>query len=344
MEKRNFRDCSFSVYRCDSPDATQLVIMHGICEHSYRYIPFIKALNKQGFDCTLIDHPGHGQNISSNPFTDSFFQLYDSLEDDLVKSLEGFTETTLLENSKGFQKSFTKKNKTLKLDELISFQKEFITFLFKEKVYSRNKATFLLGQSMGGLITVALGEQIKDLNGIILLSPALKASAKPLENQSAKERIRHKMETKVIDKSDESFDNSSLFKTLVLSPLLSLNPVNDSSWAADYISDIPEVNELFSKDPFIGRKLSLKFLQSIQREMKLQREMYREYEVPVFIEFGSDDKVVNPEGSHDFIHRRLNGNKHFFKALSDYEPHEIHNSKRRNYLINDIKEWTDSLN
>jgi len=248
-----------------------------------------------------------------------------------------------ISREKEFQKRFTCTNKNLLLEQIISFQEEFTSFLFNEKIFSRNKPTFLLGQSMGGLIAATLGEKLKDTSGVILLSPALKASAKPITNSSTSESIRHKIENKVISKSDESFEKNSFFKTFVLSPLLTLNPVNDCSWAANYISDIPEINEVFSKDPFIGRKLSLKFLQSIQQQMKRQREQIQQYPIPVFIEYGAEDKIVNPEGSQDFIRKRLSNKGHFFKELGNYEPHEIHNSKRRSYLVNDIKEWTQEL-
>lgn len=343
MEKRNFRDWNFNVYRSDSANPVQIIILHGICEHSFRYIPFIKNLNKEGYDCALIDHPGHGQNILSDGFDEKLYDFYDSLEDDLSLTMEKLKSFPNSDKEKEFQKHFAKINKQLRLETLIDFQKDFIAFLFSEKIFSRKVQTFILGQSMGGLIASSVSNNAKGITGTILLSPALKAISKPLNMLSKSDNIRHKIENKVITKSDESFENNSLFKTFVLSPLLSLNPVSDCSWAADFISDIPEINEVFSKDPFIGRKLSFKFLQSIQKEMKSQRETDEEYKIPVFIEYGTDDKIVNAEGSEDFINKRLQGKKHFFKALKNYQPHEIHNSKRRNYLINDIKEWTASL-
>lgn len=339
MEKRIFRDWHFNVYRSESGNAVQLIILHGICEHSYRYIPFIKCLNKAGFDCTLIDHPGHGQNILSEPFNEELCKFYESLENDLAVSMDKLRNFPNVSLEKAFQKAFAKTNKNLRLDHLITFQKDFISFVFSEKIFARNRPTFLLGQSLGGLIAAALGNELKGIKGTVLLSPAFKAASKQSEGDS----LKHRFENTIIEKSDESFNRNSLFKTFVLSPLLTLNPVSDCSWASDFISDIPEINEVFSKDPFIGRKLSLKFLQSIQREMKIQRESTTPCSIPFFIEYGTDDKIVNPEGSQEFINNRMAAKENFFKALKNYQPHEIHNSKRRNYLINDIQEWIGSL-
>ena len=343
MEQKNFRDIPFNIYRSECVDPGQIVIFHGICEHSYRYIPFIKQLNEIGFDCTLIDHPGHGQHISSEVFNNDFYHFYEHLENDFATSLEKVKVFSEPAKNAKFQKRFLKMNKKLKLDEIINFQNEFFSFLFKEKIYSRNKSTFILGQSMGGLIASIIGEEKENLAGIILLSPAFKAIPKPLNETVKTDQLRHKIESTIINKSDESFTQKSLFNNVVLNPLLGLNPTNDCSWASRYISDIGEINELFSNDPYIGSKLSLKFLQSIQYHMKKQRECKEEYPFPVFIEFGMDDKIVSSEGSEEFIHNRLTGYQHFIKPLKDFKPHEIHNSQRRNYLLSDLREWAGYL-
>lgn len=343
MEKRNFRDLTFRVYRSEARDPVQLFIFHGICEHSFRYLPFIKHLNRIGFDCTMIDHPGHGQQVNAVAFNDDFYKFYDSVEEDLEKATHKILDISTLDKPKSFQKAFSRKNKKLHLNDIITFQKDFYDFVFREKVFSRNQPTMLLGQSMGGLIAADLSSKINDLAGTILLSPAFRALPKPLKQNSSADKIRHKVETSIISKSDESFEQRSLFSTALLKPLLSVNPLSDCSWAGRYISDMEEVNDLFLKDPYIGRKLSLKFLQSIQKNMKEQRNLKEEFPCPVYIEFGLEDKIVCPEGSKEFIANRLTGKNHFFKPLKDFMPHEIHNSKRRNYLVNDIQEWLQKL-
>ena len=343
MEKLNFRNSTFHIFRSQQSNATQLIIFHGICEHSLRYLPFIKKLNKIGFDCTLIDHPGHGQNILGEPFSDDFFSFYNSLDKDLENATHRILDFKNLGKAKSFQNEFLKANKKLHIEDIISYQNEFYSFLFREKIFNRNQKTMLLGQSMGGLVATALAPKLNEISGTILMSPALKAIPKPINTNSLTDRIRHKVETKIIKESDESFSQKTLFSKILLNPVIALNPASNCSWAHKYISDIAEVNDIFSKDPFIGRKVSLKFLQSIQALMKKQRELKENFPCPVFIEFGLEDKIINAEGSKEFIGNRLNDSGNFFKALEGFQPHEIHNSKRQNYLLNDIEEWVKNL-
>lgn len=39
-------------------------IVHGMCEHKERYIPFIQKLNDNGYTVVINDHRGHGKSIS----------------------------------------------------------------------------------------------------------------------------------------------------------------------------------------------------------------------------------------------------------------------------------------
>lgn len=343
MEKRNFRNSTFHIFRSPQNNPTQLIIFHGICEHPLRYLPFIKKLNNIGFDCTLIDHPGHGQNILGAPFCDEFFSFYDSLEKDLEKATHQILDFKKLTKANSFQKEFLKANKKLHIDDIISYQREFYSFLFREKIYNRNQKTILLGQSMGGLVAATLTPMLDEISGTILMSPAFKAIPKPINVNSFTDRMRHKIETIIIKKSDESFSQETLFSKMALNSMIALNPTSNCSWAYKYISDIAEINDIFSKDPFIGRKVSLKFLHSIQALMKKQRDIKENFSCSVFIEFGLEDKIINAEGSKEFISNRLNGPANFFKALKGFQPHEIHNSKRQNYLLNDIEEWAKNL-
>lgn len=343
MEKLNFRNTPFLLFRSKQNNPVQLIINHGICEHSLRYLPFIKKLNNIGFDCVLIDHPGHGQNIVQESFSENFFHFYDSLDKDLEQSVRKIGELQHSSPAKNFQKKFLRKNKSLLFEDIVDFQKDFYSFLFREKIFNRSQKTIILGQSMGGLITVQMAQEINDLSGIILLSPAFKALTKPKNENSRLDRWRYKLENRILTKSDESFTQSSLFSKFILKPVLSINPANDCSWASHYVSDIGEINEIFSIDPFIGRKVSLKFLQSIQHQMKIQREIKCNFPCPVFIEYGEQDKIVSAAGSAEFISNRLNNSENFVKPIQNFEPHEIHNSKRRSYLVNDILEWSQEL-
>ena len=38
-------------------------IVHGMCEHKERYLPFMQYLNTRGYICIAHDHRGHGKSI-----------------------------------------------------------------------------------------------------------------------------------------------------------------------------------------------------------------------------------------------------------------------------------------
>lgn len=44
-----------------------VVLVHGMAEHSLRYAPFAEFLNKNGFDVYACDHIGHGKAVSQDP-------------------------------------------------------------------------------------------------------------------------------------------------------------------------------------------------------------------------------------------------------------------------------------
>lgn len=49
-------------------------IVHGMCEHKERYLPFMQYLNTRGYICIVHDHRGHGKSIRS---TDDLGYFYD---------------------------------------------------------------------------------------------------------------------------------------------------------------------------------------------------------------------------------------------------------------------------
>lgn len=48
----------------DSPKAV-LQLVHGMCEHKERYIPFMEYMAEQGFACVIHDHRGHGRSVKA---------------------------------------------------------------------------------------------------------------------------------------------------------------------------------------------------------------------------------------------------------------------------------------
>ena len=38
-------------------------LLHGMCEHKERYLPFMEYLNRQGLITVIHDHRGHGRSV-----------------------------------------------------------------------------------------------------------------------------------------------------------------------------------------------------------------------------------------------------------------------------------------
>ena len=82
-----------SVLTCRPPDGTGIrgviQLVHGMCEHKERYIPFMEYLSANGFACIIHDHRGHGESVRSSEDLGYFYDGgYLALVDD-IKAVNG---------------------------------------------------------------------------------------------------------------------------------------------------------------------------------------------------------------------------------------------------------------
>ena len=325
-----------------------VLIFHGICEHSLRYTYLIDFLNKQGISCAAIDHLGHGQQVSSSENFQEQSKLY--RQSPTSKSLLESFHSCRKENRESFQSSFYKANHALDLNEIVQFQKEYIHFLYQENIFSKDKPLFLLGQSMGGLIAAELSYVIKDDNlpfkGSILLSPAFKPIATHLPGFL--NGLRYTVEQTFLNKCWQACQGKSpLFSKTIFRAALAANPPVDSGKVGDFICDIVENNELFKNDPLIGRNITLRFLHSILVLMTQVHDKAAEFPRPFLLLYGEDDKIVHSQGSKDFFQINNQSKNKFPESSSTcYEgffPHELHNSSKQSEIMQEIATWITTL-
>lgn len=69
-----------STYYIENPRAT-IIVVHGIAEHSGRYVELAEILNKEGYDVLLYDHLGHGKSSGKRGKLKSFHNNIDVLHD-----------------------------------------------------------------------------------------------------------------------------------------------------------------------------------------------------------------------------------------------------------------------
>lgn len=83
-----------SVLTCGPQEGARGVVqlVHGMCEHKERYIPFMKFLAGEGYASIIHDHRGHGESIRSSEDLGYFYEGgYIALIDDIkaVNSIAG---------------------------------------------------------------------------------------------------------------------------------------------------------------------------------------------------------------------------------------------------------------
>jgi alpha-beta hydrolase superfamily lysophospholipase len=47
----------------ETPPKAVVQLVHGMCEHKMRYLPFMEHLAQQGYACCMHDHRGHGKSV-----------------------------------------------------------------------------------------------------------------------------------------------------------------------------------------------------------------------------------------------------------------------------------------
>lgn len=84
-------DIFIRLYEVANPKAI-VHIIHGMAEHSYNYIDFIKFLNANGFTVIAHDHRGHGKSISEK-YPTGYMRLTEEVIDD-VYAVNSFARET----------------------------------------------------------------------------------------------------------------------------------------------------------------------------------------------------------------------------------------------------------
>ena len=257
-------------YQCwlpkNEPKAILLVV-HGLAEHSGRYINIANHFVPMGYAVYGIDHIGHGKSDGKRVYIEQF--------QDYIQTIKIY------------------------FDMIRDWQTE--------------KPIFMIGHSLGGLITTAyLLKYEKELSGAILSGPAIKM---PDISQIT------------------IYTGKILSLILPRIGLLQLNP--------DGVSRDPAVIDTYINDPLvytgkITARLGAEMLKNMQEVTKHASNIG----LPIMIMQGSDDKLVNPDGAqllYDLVASKD-------KTLKVYDGfyHELFNEPGHEQVINDIKIWLEA--
>jgi len=245
-----------------------LLIVHGLSEHSGRYMNVVNHLVPSGYAVYGIDHIGHGKSTGERVYVEQF--------QDYTKTLKIY------------------------LDMIRDWQPE--------------KLIFLIGHSMGGLISTAyLLEHQDELSGAVLSGPAIKVS--------------------------DNISQAIIFVGKMLSILMPKARLIGLD--TEGVSRDPAVVDAYVNDPlvFTGKttaRLGAELLKTMQRVTK-QAAVIR---LPIMIVQGSDDKLVDPGGAQ--LLYDLVGSEDKTVKIYDGFYHEVFNEPEHEQVLNDVQTWLEA--
>lgn len=173
--------------------------------------------------------------------------------------------------------------------------------------------TFMLGHSMGGLISTLYGSQFSSKLSGQILSGAANGKLPAASNFKAK----------VLSLASNVFPHKKL-----------KNPVDD------YVCSVPEVVEAYLNDPLVLKKASLNFYNEFLNKAVVEvTSKLDQYDLPVLILHGEEDSVVPKQISENFYKEIKSNNKEIIIYPKLF--HEILNEKIKDEIIDKIISWLD---
>lgn len=242
-----------------------LVIVHGLAEHSGRYMNVVNHLVPSGYAVYGIDHIGHGKSDGKRGYVERF--------EDYTKVLKNY-------------------------------------FNMIEKLQP-GKPIFLIGHSMGGLISAAyLLNHQDELSGAILSGPGIKMS----DNISKATILAAK-----------------LFS--VLMPKLGIKQLDSNGVSSD-----PAVVDAYNNDPLVYTgKATARLGAELIKTMQHVTQQAAKIKLPIMIVQGSDDKIVDPGGAQ-FLYDLVGSKDKTIKIYNGFY-HEVFNEPEHEQVLNDVKTW-----
>jgi alpha-beta hydrolase superfamily lysophospholipase len=245
-----------------------LLIVHGLAEHSGRYINVVNHMVPSGYAVYGIDHIGHGKSDGKRLYVERF--------QDYTKTLKNYFDMI--------------------------------------RKWQPKKPIFLIGHSMGGLISAAyLLEHQDELSGVVLSGPLIKVP----DNITQATIFAGKMLSLIIPRAG----------------LLQLD--------AEAVSRDPAVVDAYVNDPLVytGKataRLSAEMLKSMQRVTKQATKI----KLPIMFVQGSDDKLVDPGGAQ-FLYDLVSSKDKTIKIYTGFY-HEVFNEPEHKQVLGDVETWLEA--
>ena len=245
-----------------------LLVIHGLAEHSGRYMNVVNFLVPSGYAVYGIDHIGHGKSDGKRVY---------------VKRFQDYTKT--LKNY---------------FDMIREWQPE--------------KPIFLIGHSMGGLISAAyLLEHQDELSGAVLSGPGIK--------------VPDNISQAII------FVGNMLSIIMPKAGLIQLD--------AEGVSRDPAVVDAYVNDPLVYTgKITARLGAELLKAMQYVTDQAPKIRLPIMIVQGSDDKLVDPSGAQ-LLYDLVSSKDKTIKIYNGFY-HEVFNEPEHEQVLNDVKTWIEA--
>ncbi len=242
-----------------------LMVVHGLAEHSGRYMNVVDHFVPLGYAVYGLDHLGHGKSEGTRVFVERFSDLTDNLK----------------------------------------------TFFDMIQKWQPGKPVFILGHSMGGLISSAyLLDHQDELKGAVISAPAVKIPDTISSTTITLGRI--------------------LSKIMPKAGLLALD--------ANGVSRDPQVIKAYVTDPLVYTgKTTARLAAEMLGAMQRVTDEAGKIRLPLITIQGSADKLVDPGGAQMLYNKASSKDK----TIKMYEGlyHEVLNEPERGIVLADVEAW-----
>ena len=242
-----------------------ILLAHGIGEHSGRYQNFAEFFTENGFAVLALDLQGHGKSAGKRGHIPQFHDFVDDLEKLRTETLQD----------------------------------------------QKDKPSFVLGHSMGGLIAfLYLLRYQENVKGAIFSSPALALKMKIPKWKTILGKIMAK-----------------------IAPSITMsNEIN-----ADFLSHDKSVVTSYKKDELVHDQVSAGLFSSMMEAMALCSKRGNKITVPALLLLGENDVLIGKEGAQEIFNLISSENKETVIIEGAY--HEIFNEIDKLKVYKIVLNW-----
>jgi len=176
------------------------------------------------------------------------------------------------------------------------------------------KPIFLIGHSMGGLISAAyLLEYQDELSGTVLSGPSIKVP--------------------------DNISQATIFLGKMLSIIMP--KAGTIQLDAEGISRDPAVVDKYVNDPLVYKgKISARLGAELLKVMQRVTDQASKIRLPIMIVQGSDDKLVDPSGAR-LLYDLVSSKDKTIRIYNGFY-HEVFNEPEHEQVLNDVKTWIET--